>query len=69
MLYKLRAGACDRSFGVHVARTAGMPRELTDEAERYLAQLQGGEGVTEAWEDGAAPRRAAGMEEEEEEEQ
>lgn len=69
MLYQLRPGACDQSFGVHVARMAGMPREVADEAERYLAQLQAGGEATEEGEatEDAGVKPAAGVEEEEEE--
>ncbi|MBO4757199.1 MAG: DNA mismatch repair protein MutS, partial [Bacteroidales bacterium] len=41
-LRKLKEGGVAHSFGIHVARLAGMPREVLDSAERTLAQLEGG---------------------------
>jgi DNA mismatch repair protein MutS len=41
-LRKLKEGGVAHSFGIHVARMAGMPREVLDSAERTLAQLEGG---------------------------
>jgi DNA mismatch repair protein MutS len=40
-LRKLKEGGVAHSFGIHVARLAGMPREVLDSAERTLAQLEG----------------------------
>ena len=47
-LRKLAPGGSQHSFGIHVARLAGMPREIIDRAESVLRQLerhnsQGGE--------------------------
>jgi len=44
-LHRLVPGATDRSYGVHVARLAGLPAPLLDEATRLLAQLES-EGVS-----------------------
>ena len=41
-LRKLKEGGVAHSFGIHVARLAGMPREVLESAERTLAQLEGG---------------------------
>jgi DNA mismatch repair protein MutS len=41
-LRKLKEGGVAHSFGIHVARLAGMPREVLDSAEHTLAQLEGG---------------------------
>jgi DNA mismatch repair protein MutS len=39
-LHKIVAGSTDRSYGVHVARLAGVPREVLDRAAAILPQLQ-----------------------------
>ena len=41
-LRKLREGGVAHSFGIHVARLAGMPREVLESAERTLSGLEGG---------------------------
>lgn len=41
-LRKLREGGVAHSFGIHVARLAGMPKEVLESAERTLAQLESG---------------------------
>jgi len=41
MLYDVLPGACDRSFGVHVARIAELPVEITRDAAAYLDRLEG----------------------------
>ena len=42
-LRKLREGGVAHSFGIHVARMAGMPIEVVESAERTLARLESGE--------------------------
>ncbi len=39
-LHKIVPGGTDRSYGVHVARLAGVPREVIDRARAILPQLQ-----------------------------
>ena len=39
-LRKIREGGTDRSYGVHVARIAGVPREVISRAREILAQLE-----------------------------
>ena len=39
-LRKMLTGAVARSFGIHVARMAGMPREIVESAERTLKELE-----------------------------
>ena len=39
-LRKLREGGTDKSFGVHVARMAGMPRAVLESAERTLQSME-----------------------------
>ena len=36
-LHKIKAGAVDKSYGIHVAKLAGMPEELTKRASEILA--------------------------------
>ncbi len=42
--YSLVKGAAKRSYGIQVARLAGLPREITQRAERILKVLQAGSG-------------------------
>ena len=39
-LHKIVAGGTDRSYGVHVARLAGVPKEVIDRARALLPQLE-----------------------------
>jgi DNA mismatch repair protein MutS len=43
-LRRLEPGGCDRSYGVHVARLAGVPREVIDRAFTVLHELEDGPG-------------------------
>ena len=43
-LRKLKEGGVAHSFGLHVARMAGMPRQVLDSAEKTLEALEKGEG-------------------------
>jgi DNA mismatch repair protein MutS len=44
-LHEVAAGSADRSYGIHVAKLAGLPRAVLDRAEAVLATLeQGGSG-------------------------
>jgi DNA mismatch repair protein MutS len=42
-LRKIVPGGCDDSYGIHVARLAGIPRPVLDRAKKILAQLETGE--------------------------
>jgi len=42
-LYEVAAGAADRSYGIHVARLAGLPDAVLARAEAVLATLERGE--------------------------
>ena len=37
-LHEVGAGAADRSYGIHVAELAGLPRHVTARARHVLAQ-------------------------------
>ena len=55
-LRKIVEGAADRSFGIHVARLAGLPDVVTKRAKQILADLENGRFET----NGAAARGATG---------
>ncbi|MBF0165577.1 MAG: DNA mismatch repair protein MutS [Magnetococcales bacterium] len=38
--HRIAPGAADRSYGIHVARLAGLPRSVTGRAEELLARLE-----------------------------
>jgi DNA mismatch repair protein MutS len=50
-LHAVREGPADRSFGIHVAQMAGVPRAVIAEARAHLARLEAGAA--------AAPKAAA----------
>jgi DNA mismatch repair protein MutS len=50
-LHKIAPGAADRSYGVHVARLAGLPKPVVDRAQEILADLESSGA--------AGPRRSA----------
>jgi DNA mismatch repair protein MutS len=39
-LHKIVTGAADKSYGIHVARLAGVPRPVNERAKQILAQLE-----------------------------
>jgi DNA mismatch repair protein MutS len=39
-LRKIVPGGADKSYGIHVARLAGLPREILDRAKDILAHLE-----------------------------
>jgi DNA mismatch repair protein MutS len=39
-LHKIIAGSADKSYGIHVARLAGVPREVVERSKEILAQLE-----------------------------
>src|SRR5438270_6709570 len=41
-LHRIAPGSADRSYGIHVARLAGVPQEVLDRAEQVLGELEGG---------------------------
>ena len=39
-LHQIVEGAADKSYGIHVARLAGVPREVLERAKQILARLE-----------------------------
>ncbi|WP_414079510.1 MutS-related protein, partial [Streptococcus suis] len=39
-LHKIAQGPADKSYGIHVAKIAGMPEELLERADRILQTLE-----------------------------
>ena len=39
-LHKIASGSADKSYGIHVARLAGVPAEILDRAKEVLAELE-----------------------------
>jgi DNA mismatch repair protein MutS len=56
-LRRLLPGGADRSYGVEVARLAGLPREVVERARQVLAELEGAASPAPAA--GGRPARAA----------
>ncbi|ETN84907.1 hypothetical protein NECAME_06631 [Necator americanus] len=40
MLYEIRPGVAQSSFGIHVARTVGFPENIIEEASCFLNELE-----------------------------
>ncbi len=47
-LHEVAPGTADRSYGIHVARLAGLPRAVLERAEEVLAGLEAGEAGSAA---------------------
>jgi DNA mismatch repair protein MutS len=47
-LHEVAPGAADRSYGIHVARLAGLPPAVIERAEAVLKQLEAGEQANAA---------------------
>ena len=45
-LRKIVPGGADKSYGIHVARLAGLPKEILDRAKEILSHLEKPDGVT-----------------------
>src|SRR5437899_2587502 len=56
-LRKIVPGGADKSYGIHVARLAGLPKEILDRAKEILAHLEKPDGAIEAPR-AAPPRRS-----------
>jgi DNA mismatch repair protein MutS len=56
-LHKIAAGSADRSYGIHVARLAGVPEEVLDRAQEVLTELESHQVHTRRRPESAARRR------------
>jgi DNA mismatch repair protein MutS len=45
-MYEIEKGGCDDSYGVQVAKLAGLPQRLLDRALEILSRLESGRGVS-----------------------
>jgi DNA mismatch repair protein MutS len=58
-LRKIVPGGADKSYGIQVARLAGLPKEILDRAKEILSQLEKPDGVAAA---SAKPRKRSRIE-------
>ncbi len=58
-LYQMVPGGCDHSYGIHVARLAGMPQEVVDRAREVLSDLEGNGSTSHEISDTPGPKRRA----------
>ncbi len=59
-LHRVLEGPASKSYGIAVARLAGVPREVIREAQRKLEDLEGGEAGTTAGKDSGNKSRGRG---------
>ena len=60
-LHKIVPGGADRSYGVHVAELAGLPKAVVERARDVLSALENGSAGLTAGGAGPAHRRSAGV--------
>ena len=58
-LHQMVPGGCDHSYGIHVARLAGMPQEVVDRAKEVLNDLEGNGSTSHEISDTPGPKRRA----------
>ena len=56
-LRKIVPGGADKSYGIQVARLAGLPKEILDRAKEILSHLENANGAIEAPPAGKSPRK------------
>ena len=57
-LRKIEAGPAERSYGIHVARLAGLPREVTERAFQLLQWIEENQSIDGSVPSGPTPSRA-----------
>lgn len=57
-LHKIVDGPADKSYGIHVAKIAGLPTDLLNRADTILTQLEGETVVIQPQEKGIVSRKA-----------
>jgi DNA mismatch repair protein MutS len=57
-LRKIEAGPAERSYGIHVARLAGLPREVTERAFQLLQWIEESQNIDTSVPQGPAPARS-----------
>jgi DNA mismatch repair protein MutS len=61
-LYRILPGGVDKSYGIHVAQLAGLPRSVVHRAREVLVELEGDHRRTSTGPAGKGKRRAAQVE-------
>ncbi|XP_046629416.1 DNA mismatch repair protein Msh2 isoform X1 [Neodiprion virginianus] len=57
LLYRVKPGVCDQSFGIHVAKMANFPDDVVEAAEKKLIELEDCQKITFEGSDDPAARR------------
>ncbi len=58
-LHKIKEGAADKSYGIHVAELAELPKELIARANEILKELESGDNTTTKVEKKVAPNKVS----------
>jgi DNA mismatch repair protein MutS len=58
-LYKIREGASDKSYGIHVAKLAGLPRRVVERANEILERLENGDALPKKAHQGGHPEQTS----------
>ena len=60
-LRKIVEGKANRSYGIHVAKLAGLPNQVLERAQEILNQLEGGETTSISLDNPPIPENDAGI--------